>query len=138
MRGLMPDARAALEPLPELAKAAMPALQSGIKAQKDVRPMITGLRPYTPDLIAGQFLGFGGSTAGYYDANGHYARIHLMVGPGGLLGLSPRPEGDQMEGYRTGVEKRCPGAAEEPAPDRSNPWHEGAKGACDPTDDHGR
>jgi phospholipid/cholesterol/gamma-HCH transport system substrate-binding protein len=137
MRGLMPDARAAMEPLPELARAAMPALRSGIKAQKDVRPMISGLRPYAPDLVAGQFLGFGGSTAGYYDANGHYARIQLQVGPGGLLGLSPRPEGERMEGYRTGIDKRCPGAAEEPAPDKSNPWHEGGKGACDPADDHG-
>jgi phospholipid/cholesterol/gamma-HCH transport system substrate-binding protein len=137
MRALMPDARAALEPLPELKRRAAPALASGTKALGDALPMITGLRPYTPELVAGLFLGFGGSTAGYYDANGHYARVHLMGGPGSLPGLSPRPQGERMDGYRTGVDARCPGAAEEPAPDGSNPWHDGAGAACDPSDDHG-
>jgi phospholipid/cholesterol/gamma-HCH transport system substrate-binding protein len=137
MRAMVPDARAALEPLPRLQQAAAPALASGTKALGDSLPMIRGLRPYTPELVAGLFLGFGGSTAGYYDANGHYARIHLQVGPGGLTGLSQKPPGDRSGGYRTGSDSRCPGAAEEAAPDGSNPWPEGAGAACDPADNHG-
>jgi phospholipid/cholesterol/gamma-HCH transport system substrate-binding protein len=135
MRALMPDARKALEPLPELERAAVPALNSGIKSLKDSLPMVQGLRAYTPDLVAGLVLGFGGSTAGYYDANGHYARVSFHSGPGTATGLFPRPPGDRSGGYRTGVSARCAGAAEEPAADRSNPWHEGAP--CDPEDDHG-
>jgi phospholipid/cholesterol/gamma-HCH transport system substrate-binding protein len=137
MRAMVPDARAALEPLPRLQKAAAPALASGTRALGDSLPMIRGLRPYTPELVAGLFLGFGGSTAGYYDANGHYARIHLQVGPGGLTGLSQKPPGDRQGGYRTSSDSRCPGAAEEAAPDGSNPWPEGAGAACDPADNHG-
>jgi phospholipid/cholesterol/gamma-HCH transport system substrate-binding protein len=137
MRALVPQARAALEPLPELRKRAEPAIASGTKALGEALPMVAGLRPYAPEFVSGLFLGFGGSTAGYYDANGHYARVHLMTGPGSVPGLSPRPGGDELEGYRTGLDARCPGAAEEPAPDGSNPWHEGAGDTCDKADDHG-
>ena len=98
--------------------------------------MITGLRPYAPDLVAGLFLGFGGSTAGYYDANGHYARVQLMSGPGSLPGLLPRPPGRSDGGYEVGRDARCPGAATEPHRDGSNPWPEGAGSACDREDGH--
>jgi phospholipid/cholesterol/gamma-HCH transport system substrate-binding protein len=136
MRALLPEARAALAPLPAMRTRALPALRSGTRALRDGLPVVTGLRPYAPEIVSGLFLGFGGSTAHSYDANGHYARVHLMTGPGSLPGLTPRPP-DERRGYRAGIDARCPGAAEEPAPDGSNPWHEGAAGACDPADDHG-
>ena len=136
LRGLVPEARAALEPLPDLRRRAEPALASGAKALRESLPMVRGLRPYGPELVSGLFLGFGGSTASYYDANGHYARVHLMASENSLPGLSPRPPGDRSGGTRYGLDARCPGAAEAPAPDGSNPWHEGAGPACDPADDH--
>jgi phospholipid/cholesterol/gamma-HCH transport system substrate-binding protein len=133
IRRVLPEARAALEPLPRVERDAAPALRSATRAIGDAQPLITGLRPYAPDLVAGLFLGFGGSTAGYYDANGHYARVQLMGGPGSLPGLVPRPPDG---GYVTGRDARCPGGATGPHADRSNPWPEGARGACDPEDDH--
>ncbi len=127
-------ARPVVEPLPELRRRAEPALASGAKALTDALPVVKGLRPYAPELVSGLFLGFGGSTAGYYDANGHYARVHLMGTASSIPGLTPRPESDRSGGFRTGLDARCPGAAEKPAPDGSNPWHEAE---CDPADDHG-
>jgi phospholipid/cholesterol/gamma-HCH transport system substrate-binding protein len=136
IRALLPQSREALAPLPGLERRAAPALRSGTKALKEALPLVKGLRPYTPDLVAGLVLGFGGSSSGYYDANGHYARVQMVLGPGSLPGLVPEPPGRRLGGYRTGKEARCPGAAEEPAPDRSNPWHDGAEGACTEEDDH--
>jgi phospholipid/cholesterol/gamma-HCH transport system substrate-binding protein len=126
---LVPQARAALEPLPELSRSAAPAMESVTAALRETLPVVRGLRPYTPDLVAGFFHGFGGSSAHSYDANGHYARIMLDAGTQTANGLLPRPP---VGGLRTGLTARCPGAAEEPAPDRSNPWPEGAGEACDP------
>ena len=85
--------------------------------------------------MAGFFNGFGGSTSRSYDANGHYARINLEAGLNSLTGLLPQPAGGSLGGLRTGLDARCPGAAEEPAPDGSNPWASGAgsaAGTCDP------
>lgn len=138
IREVIPQSKAALEPIPELEKAASPALASGSKALKDALPMVSGLRPYTPDLVAGLFLGFGGSGGGYYDANGHYARVQLMAGYGALPGLLPKPPADTLGGYRTGKNARCPGGASQPAQDGSNPWPAGAAGACNPGHDVGR
>lgn len=128
LRELVPQARAELEPLPALARAAAPAMVSIARSLEDALPMIRGLRPYAPDLVAGFFLGFGGSTAGTYDANGHMQRIQLEAGPQTLSGTPPA----DANGYRTGLDARCPGSAEEPAFDGSNPWFEGGGTACNP------
>ncbi len=133
LRRLLPAARRALAPLPTLERAASPALASSSKALKAVLPQVSGLRPYTPDLVSGLFLGFGGSTTGSYDANGHFMRVYLEAGSGALPDLVPA--GD-LGGLRNRVEARCPGAAEEPAPDRSNPWFEGARATCDKEDSY--
>jgi hypothetical protein len=135
VRRLLPQSRRALAPLPRLERPASPAIASTTKALKQARPLLAGLRPYTPELVAGFFNGFGGSTSASYDANGHYARINLEAGASSLSGLLPRPPGENLGGFRVGLDARCPGAAEEPAPDRSNPWSSGpdsAGGSCDP------
>lgn len=127
VQALLPKANAALKPLPALSKEAVPALVEGAKALKDLTPVLAGLRPYTPDLLAGFFEGFGGSTSGYYDANGHMTRI--AFNSNGLPGLLPQAGGST----RTGLLSRCPGAASEPADDGSNPYNPtpGTKDTCD-------
>ncbi len=137
LRKLVPQARAALLPLPRLEKQARPAVGATSEGLKAALPLITGLRAYTPELVSGFFSGFGGNSAHTYDANGHYARVSLQVGAGGLPGIFPIPTGATLGGYRNGVDARCPGSAEEPGPDGSNPWIDPtAKGLCDPEDNH--
>jgi phospholipid/cholesterol/gamma-HCH transport system substrate-binding protein len=140
MRTLLQQAKAALEPLPELDRQASPAIESAGAAFKQLLPIVSGLRAYTPDLIAGFFGGFGGRTGGYYDANGHYVRISLQGSSAsfpGLLPPVPPNNSDILGGYRTGLTARCPGGAEEPAPDHSNPWQPpDMKSICNPGDDH--
>jgi ABC-type transporter Mla subunit MlaD len=135
IRDLLPRAKAILEKVPALEVEASPALDATTKALKDLLPIVAGLRAYGPDFIGGLFNGFGGATGGYYDANGHYLRISLEGAPSSLPGLLPTPEYSLPgNGYRTGITKRCPGAAEEPAPDGSNPWV-AEEGLCDPAHD---
>ena len=138
MRKLVPEARAVLEPLPAGRDAAVPAIAAIAKGLRDALPMVSGLRPYTPELVSGFFSGFGGNSSHSYDANGHYARIYFVGSPGSLNGLVPNPPDNQLQGYRTGLDARCPGAAEEPHPDGSNPWAEGAnppgRNGCNPED----
>jgi phospholipid/cholesterol/gamma-HCH transport system substrate-binding protein len=131
--GLLPKAKAALHPLPALAEETVPALASASSALKKLNPILAGLRPYTPDLIAGFFEGFGGSTSGYYDANGHYTRISFNFGATGLPGLVPALPSGSSGGLVTKQLARCPGAATDPAADRSNPFNPvpGTKDVCD-------
>ena len=139
VRELIPQSRRALAPLPRLERPATPAIAATTKALKQARPLLSGLRPYTPELVSGFFNGFGGSTSHAYDANGHYGRINLEAGSTSLSGLIPRPGGGSLGGLRVGLDARCPGAAEEPAPDGSNPWASGAAsaaGTCDPRHNH--
>jgi phospholipid/cholesterol/gamma-HCH transport system substrate-binding protein len=131
---LLPQAKAALDPLPKLADEAVPALALGTKALAGLLPIVAGLRPYTPDLVAGLFSGLGGSAAGYYDANGHYARItfHYSLGSSGQI--APGVQGDTIGGLQTGLGARCPGAATEPADDKSNPYTPDPS-VCNPDND---
>ncbi|MGI8921336.1 MAG: MlaD family protein [Solirubrobacteraceae bacterium] len=138
VQALLPQARRALAPLPALAPVAVPALGTTATALHDVFPILAGLRPYTPDLIAGFFNGFAGDSSGYYDANGHYVRVGLDLGSGALTGLQslfPQLSGAAAQGgYRTGLTARCPGAATPTAQDGSNQYvPPGSSGLCDPT-----
>lgn len=128
IRNLLPEAHSILVSMPDLARTTVPALQSGTAAFEGLQPIVTGLRGYTPDLIAGFFEGFNGNQSGYYDANGHYARVELAAGPGSdPTGLTTAP------GFKTGLHARCPGAASEPAPDGSTPYvPSDAPNLCDP------
>jgi phospholipid/cholesterol/gamma-HCH transport system substrate-binding protein len=126
IRKLLPQARSTLMAMPELARTTVPALHSGTTAFEGLQPIVSGLRGYTPDLIGGFFEGFLGNQSGYYDANGHFARIELAAGPG-TTPITSAP------GYKTGLDARCPGAASEPVPDRSTPYvPSDAPNVCDP------
>lgn len=141
VRSLLPGLQRALEGLPALARAAIPALRPTIDTLRKALPIVRALRIYSPDLVAGLLNGFGGTTAGGYDANGHFARISPHGGPGGFTGLlaalfgGAPPDPASLNGYRTGLTARCPGGAVEPAKDGSNPWIPD-RSLCDPDDDH--
>jgi phospholipid/cholesterol/gamma-HCH transport system substrate-binding protein len=137
IRALLPRAVTALGRIPALQRRAAPALASTTTALRMTLPIVAGLRAYAPDLVNGLFSGFGGDASGYYDANGHYIRIALEGAPSSLPGLLNAPSGTSLPsgGYRTGLIARCPGGAEEPAPDGSNPWVP-FSGICDPSEDH--
>ena len=128
IRKLLPQAHSILVSMPELARRTVPALHSGTTAFEGLQPIVSGLRPYTPDLIGGFFEGFNGNQSGYYDANGHYARVELAAGPASdPSGFTTAP------GFRKGLVARCPGAASEPVPDGSTPWvPSDAQNLCDP------
>ena len=135
IRELLPEATALLARVPALEAKASPALDSTTRSLRELLPIVSGLRAYGPDFIGGLFNGFGGANGGYYDANGHYLRISLEGAPSSLPGLVPTPSFSfPSNGYRTGLTARCPGAAEEPAPDGSNPWVPEA-GICNPDHD---
>jgi phospholipid/cholesterol/gamma-HCH transport system substrate-binding protein len=120
------DLLGVLKQVPPLEATSVPALQSALKTVNDALPIVREARPYVPDLIGGLFNGFGGTTSGYYDANGHYTRISFQ----GSVATTPnilspvlKPLSQQgLAGFREGVTKRCPGAATQSAPDKSNPF----------------
>jgi phospholipid/cholesterol/gamma-HCH transport system substrate-binding protein len=136
--GTRADLLGVLRGLTRLSREAVPAFDSTVATVTDALPVVRDVRPYVPDLIGGLFNGFGGTTAGYYDANGHYARISFQgstVTLTGLGSLVPRPPEEQgLRGFRTKVDRRCPGAATQPADDRSNPFLDTRDFGCDPED----
>src|SRR5262249_25596888 len=97
-----------------------PSFDEATRAISGALPIVDGLRPYTPDVLLGATNGFGGTPAGYYDANGAYARIAFVGGPysaSGFGSLIPIP---QVGGVSYGNWHRCPGAATQVAADNSN------------------
>jgi phospholipid/cholesterol/gamma-HCH transport system substrate-binding protein len=136
LRGLLPelrtvvrapgadnDATELLGRLPQLSGQAVPLLGDLTDTVREARPVLSELRPYLPDLTGGIVGGFGGSEAGYYDANGAYARISFVGGPFSVVGL-PRLF-TRIGAVRSGATERCPGAANYPVPDGSNPFVDG-------------
>jgi phospholipid/cholesterol/gamma-HCH transport system substrate-binding protein len=123
------DATDFLRRLPQLAGEGVPLLGDLTKTVAQARPVLQELRPYAPDFTSGIVAGFGGSTGGYYDANGEYARISFLGGPFSLAGL---PNSVSNFGQiRSGAAERCPGSAIYPAPDNSNPFVDSGV-HCDP------
>jgi phospholipid/cholesterol/gamma-HCH transport system substrate-binding protein len=123
--------------MPKLAKIAKQTFPHDIAALTQSLPVISYIRPYSPDLTG--WLTKFGQSANPYDANGHYARIQPIFNqfqysetPAGPT-LLPLP--DSLAG-RNGLNARnslrCPGAAMQPPPDGSAPWPDDAPG-CDST-----
>jgi len=123
--------------MPKLADIAKKTFPHDIAALQKSLPVISYIRPYTPDLT-GWVTKFA-EVANPYDANGHYARIQPIFNqfqytdtPAGptLVPLSDDLAGRNGLNARNSL--RCPGAATQPAPDGSNPWTDDSPD-CDPS-----
>lgn len=120
---------------------AFPRSEAAIQA---FQPNLNFARSYTPDI----FNGFGklGQITGYYDGNGHYARVQFALNlferdEDGVL--EPIPPSEQFDafGESAPVRRPCPGGATQDAPDGSSPYvdppHPGSAvnpAECDPAD----
>jgi phospholipid/cholesterol/gamma-HCH transport system substrate-binding protein len=125
-----------LRTAPRLAEVAEPALERSREALREVVPNFTFSRPYGPELIA--WLRDFGLTAANYDANGHYARVapaffsHAFTDSPEGGELRPIPPERKYDGLQKRVERRCPGAATQPATDGSTPFTDDGANDCDP------
>ena len=124
--------------LPAVNKQAQPSFSNSIAALKAGQPDIEYLRPYTPDLMAA--LRSFGQSAGYYDANGHYARVAIAANAFQLTSggseLTAQAPSDRFNGLQQIGVKRCPGAGSQSATDGSNPFTDGGQlnaSDCDPS-----
>lgn len=130
-RGLLPDLVAVLRAMPRLDRSARPTFAAADGALRRALPIVAGARPMVPDAFHGLLDGFGGSGAGYYDANGRYAYVAPIASQYSLtsgLTLLPVPP---LAGTKPGNVERCPGSATQPAADGSSPWEPGTI-PCDP------
>jgi phospholipid/cholesterol/gamma-HCH transport system substrate-binding protein len=99
------------------------AFPASVQAFKDAAPAIAFGRPYTPDFM-GWLDDF--STTGSYDALGGISRTQVVFNAttieNGIPAVVPLPQRAELykQFNRTFQYKRCPGAAEAPAPDGSN------------------
>lgn len=131
VQALVPSAKSALLGLPPVERKATPAVRSLTTSLEDITPILAGIRPYAPDVVAGFFSGVGGGSGGTYDANGHYLKSELTVQPTGgasltgLLSLLGPLTGKlpPFNGGRVGLLAPCPGGGGPPAADHSNAWN---------------
>jgi phospholipid/cholesterol/gamma-HCH transport system substrate-binding protein len=138
------DAAELLAILPEVQQLSAKTFPHSEKAIADFQPNLNLARAYTPDI----FNGFAkvGQVTGYYDGNGHYARIsfsdlNIFNDVGGELKPIPQSQQYGVYGGSAGVKRPCPGGATQPAPDGSNPFveppHSGSgvtTSMCNPAD----
>jgi phospholipid/cholesterol/gamma-HCH transport system substrate-binding protein len=107
---------------PRLAELTASVFPRAIRTLDRAQPVVSYARLYTPDL-AGWFTKFG-QVAGYYDANGHYARVMPVFSPARRNpdnSLEALPPNQRLEGYERGILRHCPGGAVQPPPDGSAP-----------------
>lgn len=144
--GTLPVLDDALVRLPALAERAAPALRETTRAAEGVAPVVSGLRPFTPDLVSGVLGAFGGRAGSNYDAIGHVGRISPIVNSAALPDLiAPLAElldpllgaigGNTLGGYQSGNVVRCPGGAAGTSADGTRPWAAGVSGRCSTLDD---
>ncbi len=122
--------------LPGFARAVQTSVPSSVKALREAVPVTALFGPYAPDL-AGAARDFG-TNAGYYDANGHYARAaftfdNFKLGTNNTLVPTTPQEG--VKGLKLHQLRRCPGAGATPPPaDGSAPFTDNGQLGCDPTE----
>ncbi len=122
--------------LPALQRVLKPAAADSVTALSQSQPVLSFIRPYTPEL-EGWIRDFG-EGANSYDANGHYARISPIFD---LFDFSPNPSGGLLTavgaggtaGLQLGRTERCPGAAIQSAADNSNPFTDSGALDCQPS-----
>jgi phospholipid/cholesterol/gamma-HCH transport system substrate-binding protein len=130
-----------LRKTPALQRIASPTFRNAIVTIRKSLPVVSFIRPYTPDFVG--WLRDFGQGASNYDANGHYARIapqfnafsytQTPVGPQ----LTPVPPDQRLslpaqQFYP--APRRCPGMASQPPADGSAPFRDTSGTLdCDPT-----
>jgi phospholipid/cholesterol/gamma-HCH transport system substrate-binding protein len=133
----------ALHDLPSLARLSDQAFPQAVKTLDQSEPVLSFIRPYTPDLVAFA-RSFGGASA-TYDANGHYARtVPVFDGfafnddpAGGTLTELPPKERGTSPYLSGGHVRRCPGASLPSLQDASAPFVDNgplANPDCDPSE----
>jgi phospholipid/cholesterol/gamma-HCH transport system substrate-binding protein len=121
--------------LPTLAKILQSGSPNAVKALQESVPVTALWGPYAPDL-EGAVRDFG-TSAGYYDGNGNYARVapvfdNFTLGAGNTLTPVTPPQG--LQGLHTHELLRCPGSGATPPPaDGSAPFTDSGQLGCDPT-----
>jgi phospholipid/cholesterol/gamma-HCH transport system substrate-binding protein len=109
---------------PRLAQLTSSVFPRAIRALDRSQPVVEYARGYTPD-IAGWLTKFA-EDAGYYDANGHYARVMPVLSPtqrqpdNTLVGVPPTQR-LAPPAWQPVAPNRCPGGNVQPAPDGSSP-----------------
>lgn len=140
--GASDDLLDALRDLPGLAKQTAKAFPQAEKTLGDATPVLSFIRPYTPDLVS--FARSFGSSAATYDANGHYARTVPVFdafrftddADGGTLAPKIPSERGNSPYLSTDNLRRCPGASSPALADGSTPFVDAgplAKPDCDPS-----
>ncbi|WP_205695494.1 MlaD family protein [Conexibacter sp. SYSU D00693] len=136
LRSQLPGVRRTLAGLEPLAERAVPALEQAGKGMEGLEPIFRGLRIYAPDFVLGIVNGLAGVAASNYTRLGHYARLEFIQNPQTTIGgafaklLNNGPLIPGITDVRTGLTRRCPGAAAPPAKDGSSPIE--VQGLCDP------
>jgi phospholipid/cholesterol/gamma-HCH transport system substrate-binding protein len=127
--GFANDTAELLSALPAVERRAGRAFPHAEQAIAAFQPTLNFARAYTPDIFNG--LGKVGQITGYYDGNGHYARVQFsnlnIFNFGGSGGeLKPIPPSKQFEAFgpSAAVRRPCPGGSTQAAPDGSNPFTE--------------
>jgi len=130
---------------PELARRADPGFKNSIQALNKSIPVLSFIRPYTPELV-GWLRDFGQGAANY-DANGHYARIapafNAFSYDAGTNQYLPVPDSQRKAGLPGGgvpgltsgqqLIARCPGSATQAPSDGSAPYRDVSGNLdCDP------
>jgi phospholipid/cholesterol/gamma-HCH transport system substrate-binding protein len=108
---------------------------------KKSQKVIEFIRPYAPDFSA--WIEKFAHTTGYYDANGHYARVQPIFSAftfqdnGGDGVLNRASDADRRAGISDrGNDRRCPGGATQAAQDGSSPFTDDGRltnSDCDPS-----
>ncbi len=126
--GFANDSAELLATLPAVEQRAGRAFPHAEQAVAAFQPNLAFARAYTPDI----FNGFGklGQVTGYYDANGHYARVQFSDlnifkydGEEGKLEAIPPSQQFEPFGESAAVRRSCPGGGTQSSPG-SNPFTE--------------